>query len=138
MATKNPEPVSEKNAAYHDEKAELEPVKPAAGGNVDYTGSVAKTDPREIALVRKIDWRLMVSDEFSKWDGCNEQQLTMHAANPMYNVLPCKSPPIILSSDGAFWRSSCEAHVKLMAMCDKLCRASTQELQPLQLLHHHH
>ena len=127
MATKNPEPVIEKNAAYHDEKAELEPVKPAAGGNVDYTGSVAKTDPREIALVRKIDWRLMVSDEFSNWDSCNEQQLTMHAANPMYNVLPCKSPPIIISFAGAFWQGSCEARVKLTATYDKLCRALTRE-----------
>lgn len=26
----------------------------------DYTGAEAKTDPAEIALVRKIDWRLMV------------------------------------------------------------------------------
>lgn len=51
---------SEKNTRHYDEKAELESIKPVAGGNVDYTGSVAKTDPREIALVRKIDWRLMV------------------------------------------------------------------------------
>lgn len=28
--------------------------------NSDYTGAEAKTDPAEIALVRKIDWRLMV------------------------------------------------------------------------------
>lgn len=62
MAGKHPEPVveAEKNARVYDDKAELESVKPAAGGLVDYTGSVAKTDPREIALVRKIDWRLMV------------------------------------------------------------------------------
>lgn len=66
MATKNPEPVIEKNTSYHDEKAELESVKPSAGGNVDYTGSVAKTDPKEIALVRKIDWRLMVSNRVLK------------------------------------------------------------------------
>lgn len=51
---------SEKNTRHYDEKAELESIKPVAGGNADYTGSVAKTDPREIALVRKIDWRLMV------------------------------------------------------------------------------
>jgi len=25
----------------------------------DYSGAVSKTDPREIALVRKLDWRLM-------------------------------------------------------------------------------
>lgn len=62
MAAKNQEAIieSEKNTRHYDEKADLESVKPVAGGNVDYTGSVAKTDPREIALVRKIDWRLMV------------------------------------------------------------------------------
>jgi hypothetical protein len=51
---------SEKGTRHYDEKADLESIKPVGGGNVDYTGSVAKTDPREIALVRKIDWRLMV------------------------------------------------------------------------------
>jgi hypothetical protein len=64
MATKTPEPVieSEKGTRHYDEKTDLESIKPVAGGNgnADYTGSVAKTDPREIALVRKIDWRLMV------------------------------------------------------------------------------
>jgi hypothetical protein len=50
-----------KIARQYDEKAELESVKPVATGNADYTGSVAKTDPKEIALVKKIDWRLMVS-----------------------------------------------------------------------------
>lgn len=62
MTTKNPEPIieSEKNTRHYDEKTDLESIKPVAGGNVDYTGSVAKTDPKEIALVRKIDWRLMV------------------------------------------------------------------------------
>lgn len=67
MATKTPETVieSEKNTRVYDEKTELESIKPTGGGgggggNVDYTGSVAKTDPKEIALVRKIDWRLMV------------------------------------------------------------------------------
>lgn len=63
MATKNTEAIieSEKNTGHYEENADLEHVKPVAGGNVDYTGSVAKTDPKEIALVRKIDWRLMVS-----------------------------------------------------------------------------
>lgn len=37
-----------------------ETIKPAALENADHTGAVAKTDPAEIALVRKIDWRLMV------------------------------------------------------------------------------
>lgn len=27
----------------------------------DYTGTAKKTDPEEIALVRKLDWRVMVS-----------------------------------------------------------------------------
>lgn len=41
-----PDPSSDKQAAILE--------------NVDYTGAEAKTDPAEIALVRKIDWRLMV------------------------------------------------------------------------------
>lgn len=62
MAAKTQDAIveSEKSARHYDEKADLESIKHAAGGNVDYTGSVAKTDPKEIALVRKIDWRLMV------------------------------------------------------------------------------
>ena len=62
MAAKNAEAIieGEKNTRQYEEKADLESVKPVAGDNADYTGSVAKTDPKEIALVRKIDWRLMV------------------------------------------------------------------------------
>lgn len=62
MAAKTQEAIieSEKNVQQYDEKTDSEIVKPVAGGMEDYTGSVAKTDPREIALVRKIDWRLMV------------------------------------------------------------------------------
>ena len=44
---------------WRTDKSELGPDKHA--GAVDYTGAEAKTDPEEIALVRKIDWRLMVS-----------------------------------------------------------------------------
>ena len=85
--------------------------------------------------MRKIDWRLMVSDEFSKWDSCNEQQLTMHAANPMYDVLPCKSAPIILSSDEAFRRSSCEAHGHVRQALPSLdTRASAASPPPLGTL----
>lgn len=29
-------------------------------GNVDYSGAANKTDPKEIALVKKLDWRIMV------------------------------------------------------------------------------
>ena len=54
------EPTDEKPTivAHLEDKSELGPDKHA--GAVDYTGAEAKTDPEEIALVRKIDWRLMV------------------------------------------------------------------------------
>jgi hypothetical protein len=51
----------EKSTKTYEEKAELDHVKPGILENADYTGAEAKTDPAEIALVRKIDWRLMVS-----------------------------------------------------------------------------
>ena len=35
-------------------------IKPTALENADFTGAAEKTDPVEIALVHKIDWRLMV------------------------------------------------------------------------------
>lgn len=35
-----------------------------AASAVDHTGSHRKTDPAEIALVRKLDWRIMVSVSF--------------------------------------------------------------------------
>lgn len=50
----------EKSTKTYEEKAELDHVKPGILENADYTGAEAKTDPAEIALVRKIDWRLMV------------------------------------------------------------------------------
>jgi hypothetical protein len=53
----------EKAGAAHLEKTSFadDIIKPAATlENADHTGAVAKTDPAEIALVRKIDWRLMV------------------------------------------------------------------------------
>jgi hypothetical protein len=63
MATKQ-QPIveDEKTTKHYEEKAEFTDVKPAVlvTGNADYTGAEAKTDPAEIALVRKIDWRLMV------------------------------------------------------------------------------
>jgi hypothetical protein len=44
-----------------EDKTELSSDKHATFPvNADYTGAEAKTDPAEIALVRKIDWRLMV------------------------------------------------------------------------------
>lgn len=50
----------EKSNKLFEEKTELDGVKPRALENADYTGAEAKTDPVEIALVKKIDWRLMV------------------------------------------------------------------------------
>ena len=39
----------------------IEDLKQAAEETVgDYAGAVAKTDPVEIRLVRKLDWRIMV------------------------------------------------------------------------------
>lgn len=50
-----------KPAKHFEEHTELGPKQtPAVLENADYTGAQAKTDPAEIALVRKIDWRLMV------------------------------------------------------------------------------
>lgn len=66
MAAKDAPPYAvspdEKNGVNLAEKSSYveESLKPAALVNVDHTGAVAKTDPAEIALVRKIDWRLMV------------------------------------------------------------------------------
>lgn len=44
----------------HAEQRDIVDEKPKALENADFTGAVAKTDPEEIKLVRKIDWRLMV------------------------------------------------------------------------------
>lgn len=57
----------EKSTKRFNEKAELHhDVKPNVLENADYTGAEAKTDPEEIRLVRKIDWRLMVCTYESK------------------------------------------------------------------------
>jgi hypothetical protein len=47
----------DKSTKHFEEHADLKHV---AVENTDYTGAEAKTDPAEIALVKKIDWRLMV------------------------------------------------------------------------------
>jgi len=51
----------EKNSALHvDDIASEKDLKAAeADPNADYTGAAAKTDPAEIALVRKLDFRIM-------------------------------------------------------------------------------
>jgi hypothetical protein len=51
---------------HFEDKGELKHDKhTAALENADYTGAEAKTDPEEIALVKKIDWRLMVRLEYT-------------------------------------------------------------------------
>jgi hypothetical protein len=60
MDIKQPIVQDEKSTKHYEEKTDLEKVKPGLLENADYTGAEAKTDPAEIALVRKIDWRLMV------------------------------------------------------------------------------
>jgi hypothetical protein len=58
MDTKLPAIVQdEKSTKCFEEQADLKHI---AVENADYTGAEAKTDPAEIALVKKIDWRLMV------------------------------------------------------------------------------
>lgn len=59
-AKQQPITQDEKSTKHFEEKADLEHVKHGVLENADYTGAEAKTDPAEIALVRKIDWRLMV------------------------------------------------------------------------------
>lgn len=65
MASKQPppvvEPTDEKPAiiSHIDDKSEIGAEKHASAA-ADYTGAERKSDPEEIALVRKIDWRLMV------------------------------------------------------------------------------
>jgi hypothetical protein len=62
--TPQPKIHDEKSTKRFEESIELRDVKPAVLENADYTGAEAKTDPAEIALVRKIDWRLMVRVEY--------------------------------------------------------------------------
>jgi hypothetical protein len=65
MDTKQAIVRDEKSAKHYDEVA----LKPSALENADYTGAEAKTDPVEIALVKKIDWRLMVCTSYkSCWN----------------------------------------------------------------------
>lgn len=55
------EPTDEKPAiiSHIDDKSEIGTEKHASAA-ADYTGAERKSDPEEIALVKKIDWRLMV------------------------------------------------------------------------------
>lgn len=74
----------EKSTKHFEEKAEFHDVKPAILANADYTGAGAKTDPAEIALVKKIDWRLMVCTFRSH--PLNLSMINREAANTMYHV----------------------------------------------------
>lgn len=66
MDSRQPQSIeTKKSQGQFEEKAEFNDIKQSPGENVDYTGSAAKTDPVEIKLVRKIDWRLMVSCSIS-------------------------------------------------------------------------
>lgn len=74
----------EKAAVKHDEGMKAESVKPGILENADYTGAEAKTDPAEIALVRKIDWRLMVTYSRNTLSNFTDETI----AYVMYDVLP--------------------------------------------------
>lgn len=51
----------DKNTISHVEAPDDDDVqKPDSGEKVDEFGASAKTDPREIALVKKLDWHMMV------------------------------------------------------------------------------
>lgn len=53
----------------------------------DYAGAVAKTDPKEIALVRKLDYRIMVSSILCYSVKCiigKEDIVTDRKGSPLY------------------------------------------------------
>lgn len=55
----------DKDAISHVEAADDDDVqKPANGEKVDEFGASAKTDSKEIALVKKLDWHMMVGALF--------------------------------------------------------------------------
>lgn len=62
----------------------LEKTPSAVIEDSDYTGAEAKTDPAEIALVRKIDWRLMVRIIACGWD----ERIDRNLAHAMHDVFP--------------------------------------------------
>lgn len=69
-----------------DNPADEKPAKVA--GVVDYTGAAAKSDPAEIKLVRKLDFRIMVSQR-KPWRNCALWTPTTYisAADPLDHVL---------------------------------------------------
>lgn len=51
----------DKNTISHVESPDHDDVqKPVNGEKLDEFGASAKTDPKEIALVKKLDWHMMV------------------------------------------------------------------------------
>lgn len=59
MTTRAPE--DDKSKITHVEADDQHDMsKPVMGENIDEFGAAAKTDPKEIALVRKLDWFMMV------------------------------------------------------------------------------
>lgn len=55
----SPAEVEKQASSHHEDLLEKEDAKAVAA---DYSGAVAKTDPVEIKLVRKLDTFIMVSD----------------------------------------------------------------------------
>lgn len=81
--SRNEEPV--KALDEHVETASLSDKRNVAViDSGDYSGASKKTDPAEIALVRKLDIRIMVYTNLNT----NFQSLMRRTANPMGDVLP--------------------------------------------------
>ena len=57
----NPHIVPEKHVEKYADEIEATEKAGVDFSKRDYTGAVAKTDPAEIKLVRKLDYRIMVS-----------------------------------------------------------------------------
>jgi hypothetical protein len=76
--------------AHLEDKTELGSDKHVVAQNADYTGAEAKTDPAEIALVRKIDWRLMVCIHllFCLAFEAGKIRVNVRTADTMHHVLP--------------------------------------------------
>lgn len=61
MAPKEQATIGDEKATNHEaEKTDYNNEKGSVMENADFTGAVAKTDPEEIRLVKKLDWRIMV------------------------------------------------------------------------------
>lgn len=54
--------ITSKQATNHVESISSIPQAEKAVPALDYSGASKKTDPREIALVKKLDWHIMVRE----------------------------------------------------------------------------